>query len=140
MKFWMLFTALFCAAPAWADAVMPPPNSCPAGSTGVSSHGGPHCQPTTCESTAECTEGGTCGTQGLCIETREGSSMGGPFTFEAAVDVCFDASDCNEDAECVVADRCVKHSGCYCDATTFSAAGLVLGPLLLLTLATRRRK
>lgn len=41
----MAVVCLLLVAPrAWADAVPPPPDDCPAGTVGVTGHGGPHCE------------------------------------------------------------------------------------------------
>ncbi len=53
---------------AHADAVMPPPEECPDGTTPATGHCGPHCEPIACESTADCAAG-TCTSVAVCVET-----------------------------------------------------------------------
>ncbi|MEJ7733674.1 MAG: hypothetical protein WKG00_31325 [Polyangiaceae bacterium] len=59
----MLMAVLGLADTAAADAVMPPPDDCPSGERGVTSHGGPQCvkvEPTDCPSGWRGVQGGNC--------------------------------------------------------------------------------
>lgn len=127
-----------------ADAVEPPPASCPRGSTPVSSHGGPHCAPTACTTMADCSPETmrSCEPIGLCIEIRSGYAMGGPFTFDAVTGECTSPADCAGGSRCELASRCVDPGGSLwiaigggiC-AAFVALIGLVLA---VFTLASRR--
>lgn len=54
------------ASLAFADAVPPPPSSCPEGSQGATCHGGPHCAPRKCSADADCKTGEACEDRKLC--------------------------------------------------------------------------
>lgn len=54
------------ASLASADAVPPPPSSCPDGSQGATCHGGPHCAPRKCNTDADCKTGEACEDHKLC--------------------------------------------------------------------------
>ena len=55
---------------AQADAILPPPPSCPPGSRPASTHAGPHCAPATCQKADDCTGGQTCRGVRLCVSER----------------------------------------------------------------------
>ncbi|AKT43057.1 uncharacterized protein CMC5_072840 [Chondromyces crocatus] len=113
------------ATSAHADVVQAPPLDCPAGAVGRTSHRGPSCQPTTCETDTDCQQvksswlGATgpalvCREQGLCVERRTPSSQS-PYhrhppreqELLVAVSTCGSASSCPASATCEVAKRCV---------------------------------
>ena len=55
---------------AHADVLMGPPQDCPSGSRGASSHVGPTCAPVRCESDTDCTEGSGCVSASRCVVER----------------------------------------------------------------------
>ncbi|MEZ4323129.1 MAG: hypothetical protein R3F61_37025 [Myxococcota bacterium] len=129
---------------ALADVVGPPPDDCPPGASGTSSHGGPYCVPSTCDGT--CEEGGTCEPAGLCVleETRECGGMQDPenpctYLHREARGTCQTQDDCTGGTTCEIADRCVTAGPvCGCASTgALPTAVLLLG---LLPLAVRRAR
>jgi MYXO-CTERM domain-containing protein len=65
---WTLAAFVWLLAPAAAaDAVPPPPDSCPAGSAGDSCHGGEYCRASGCTSDSDCSGGMACRELELCI-------------------------------------------------------------------------
>jgi hypothetical protein len=130
-----------------ADAVGPPPLSCPRGSEPRSDHGGARCAPTTCASTADCRPAetmATCAPIGLCIETGTGYSRGGPFTFDVVTGACATQADCAGSARCELADRCAGPGGGFWIAVCGGVCAAVVALLGLLiatiTLASRRAR
>lgn len=105
---------LFAASLAHADAVGPDPTGCPPGSRGTSSHAGEWCEPTECDTRAECAEGERCETQGLCIEVQTRECGGNRpdtaepcfFDMRIAHGTCRDDDDCDV-GSCEIATRCV---------------------------------
>ncbi|MDQ3038047.1 MAG: MYXO-CTERM sorting domain-containing protein [Myxococcota bacterium] len=84
---------------ALADAVGPPPESCPPGSTPQSSHAGPLCVPLgECSSSTECSAGATCEAVSQCVETRDCGGLrppdSGPCTVDHVVGACGEGSTC----------------------------------------------
>ncbi|MGE0786932.1 MAG: MYXO-CTERM sorting domain-containing protein [Sandaracinaceae bacterium] len=51
-----------------ADAIGPPPTTCPPGSTGISCHGPETCEVTGCTGDGDCAANETCAARGLCVE------------------------------------------------------------------------
>lgn len=145
----VLIAALLAAAGVRADAVPPPPASCPPGSVPSTSHAGPHCRPAAeCMLSATCAAGQACETIGLCIE--EVPCGGRPLPIEAGVctephvlGTCSATSACGA-GRCELHDVCVPpssaRSGCACRAGRGGAvAGLAGLGLVLAALAARRR-
>jgi len=159
MKYIRLLTVLLMAIafikPAFADVVPPPKKSCPAGSTGASSHDGPYCAPATCKSSKECKIGYVCQDQPLCLKTviyrvREG---GARYEYIEATGICKDRSACNELSSCKTAKRCIpnkdsktedgiklQYSSCGCSQAQAGSAYPLLGIFSLLFLALFRKK
>jgi hypothetical protein len=115
----MLVVLWLATSLAHADALLPPPAECPAGSFGTSSHAGPWCMPTTCAAAADCERfrvrwGATerarfeCRPEALCIraETARGP-RGMSFPREVATASCTATRTCEGDIECTEATRCV---------------------------------
>lgn len=108
-----------------ADAVLPPPEDCPPGSIGQSSHNGPFCSVTTCSTDADCE--GKCSWRDrdrgrrlrcedsvpLCIEQREFSNWRRPQNSQTknivpvAVGSCDGSRACASPAVCETTKRCV---------------------------------
>ncbi|MEZ4442993.1 MAG: MYXO-CTERM sorting domain-containing protein [Polyangiaceae bacterium] len=73
-------------SPAWADAVPPPPDHCPKGQVGVTSHGGPRCVP---EAPDDCAPGYRGQVGGECILAK-----------------CSSHDQCQDGEECMRVDTC----------------------------------
>lgn len=164
----MVVAALLLSMSAYADAIGPPPEDCPSGSTGRSSHAGRWCKPLPCVNDT-CEADGTCETTGLCL--LEASDCGGgrrpdtapcTRTRREAVGLCRTDADCTE-GTCVVDAYCVASaerepapedpgapgapevpassgsSGCLCSSGTGASMVFLFG-LLPLTRARRRQR
>ena len=82
-------------ATARADVVMPPPKTCPAGTKPGTCHGGPHCKPEECSSSASCAPGQVCQGQKYCMQTINcGGGYGGPSYVDVARAACAGATPC----------------------------------------------
>lgn len=101
---------------AFADRVPAPPDDCPRGSEGRTSHSGRWCAPTTCEADADCrTEGTRCEELALCVEqesyvpggrTRDRTPRSRPVARGACLeDACPGAAECQTARRCVPADE-----------------------------------
>lgn len=115
------------ARAALADVVMGPPEDCPPGSSGRSSHRGPFCAPTTCETDADCERQMSyrdrdrgrkfeCKDQvSVCIEQKDFTSWrqrpspvdAGKTMLPVAVGACGRGATCAGTAVCETARRCV---------------------------------
>ncbi len=105
---------------AWADAIGMPPDDCPEGSVGRSSHCGEVCVPTHCDlSASQCrAEAPVCEAGvGVCVEKQlQDESCGrmptGPANPMVEVQIargsCKEPADCGPGQECIVIARCVK--------------------------------
>lgn len=110
-----------------ADAIDAPPDDCPRGSTGTSSHTDTYCMPSSCTASANCTAPSDIGTErelvctpsvGLCIETRTAMPGGrfpdgvvpSPITYDVAHGACTTDADCTTPAHCVVMSRCTPRT------------------------------
>jgi hypothetical protein len=147
----MLFFAVWAPGVALADAIDLPPDDCPAGSVGQSSHAGTWCEAQTCAPGATCEEG-TCQPHGLCVLTETRPCGGRPapgyenctFVAHEALGPCDSQDDCAR-GTCEVVDRCVKSSsfgascGCTQLPTNRLAFGLGVGALLALVGGRRWR-
>jgi MYXO-CTERM domain-containing protein len=117
-------SVLLLAKASLADAVMPPPEGCPPGSIGHSSHLGPFCAPTTCNTDDDCKNQGSwrdrdkgrtlvCeDRQALCIEQKDftrwrGRADAGKNLRPVAVAACDRGGVCASPAVCETARRCV---------------------------------
>lgn len=152
---------------AWADAVPPPPEGCPAGSLGNTGHLGPWCEPTTCVTDSDCPEPGTwraprsgeplvCREQSLCVERRALPGGSPPFRADTrgggerliAAGVCGGPQGCAAPARCETAKRCVvagaagtsRGCGCSMAADRPSAAWIAASTLLVVWSARRRNR
>lgn len=141
---------LLLSALAWADAIDMPPDDCPNGSQGSSSHCGTFCFPTVCDpaappstvgqpsSSLQCGEGESCEAQvGLCVEKSTGPATCGRMPEgidnpqverHDAKGTCSSNSDCESGQECLIAARCVKPSrlGAICPFAASVPLGLGL--------------
>lgn len=143
-------------ASARADAVAAPPDDCPVGALGETSHAGTWCAPTTCTSDATCEaqHGGwggevrtlVCRPAGLCVRSEQydpgGLRAEGEvvrLTRTVVEGACGGDADCTGSARCEVTPRCVSPSlpelvahraGCGCAIAPRSRS--VAGVLLLL--------
>lgn len=160
--------ALFVAPGARADAVPNPPDNCPNGAFGITSHAGTWCEATTCSPTNTCDTryGGDalkCETQGLCVRS-ESYTAGGrravdepplQLTRQVADATCTAGETCADGSRCVVAQRCVraslvdafnpKNAGCGCALAGSGQLSLglglaLLGAVALLGARLRRRR
>ena len=66
------------ASVARADAIGPPPSSCPPGGVPMSCHGGPYCSPETCASDADCAPGTLCRDVSVCVGSVVCAGLVGP--------------------------------------------------------------
>ena len=122
MRGLLITTLLAAGLAAWspvahADAIDMPPDDCPTGAVGVSSHDGAYCQPSTCDPKTACRDEGTlCQPDvGLCVEEQtvacggKRSDMDKPcsVTLRVAHGPCSRDSDCGE-GTCEFAPRCVR--------------------------------
>lgn len=141
---------------AYADAVMDPPEECPIGSEGMSSHYGEWCGEVPCDEADPCPEGSECISTSVCLDVITADcgglsdDTGEPCTFEVreVLGTCETDSDC-ERGTCVTANRCATDaqqeevdaeaacSGCSQGQQAGSIAGLfgLLGWMFL----SRRR-
>jgi MYXO-CTERM domain-containing protein len=84
---------------ALADVVSGPPEDCPAGTWGASSHWGPYCTPARCPDSGECDDGKDCQSLGFCRIDLGTTAV-------VAVDgYCSDAADCRS-------GTCESHEVC----------------------------
>lgn len=148
-----LFVALFVlgsSSLAHADAVDPPPASCPAGSTPGSSHSGPICHPSDdCTTDLSCTGTATCMAVMQCIEARACGGLrppdSGPCTIEHVVGPCGAGGACATGTTCEARSICStappsSSGGCACSAgARGSSFGGAVAALLVAALAVRRR-
>jgi hypothetical protein len=120
----LVVLVLFVPGLASADAIMGPPEDCPRGSRGESSHTDTICAPSTCVVDGDC--GGGTGTDalvcaanvGLCIESRTRMPGGlrppgveaTPVTYDVASTSCSTDADCAAGTHCVVASRCAQRT------------------------------
>ncbi len=108
------------AMPAAADLVPGPPKACPAGGMPATGHGGPFCRLTECKTAQDCldlaysiypkpdlSQFRCVDDVGVCVETRGGTSIRGPYTYEAVGGTCKTQADCKPSEPCRVARRCV---------------------------------
>ena len=155
----LLALALLLPCPAFADAIGPPPDTCPPGAVGESSHEGAWCQPSTCSTDGHCPDGSKCREGvGLCVSQQE-VPCGGLYppelepcttTLIEAHGSCTTDSDCTR-GTCQTAPRCVPDwnpvakvkKGCGCSVQPTGSglgAALLLGLGLALRLRLRRRR
>ena len=129
---------------AHADAIEGPPEDCPAGSTGTSSHTDTYCMPSSCPDDAFCTAPSDRGTErelfctanvGLCIESRTAMPGGRfpdgvaptPITYEVARAACTTDADCTAPAHCVVTSRCTPRTALQFVSGAFGCAATRAG-------------
>ena len=74
----------------WADMVQPPPENCPPGTHGASTHAGQYCMPRPCIGAGACGTGMTCGIRRLCVSERTYTNMTGSGTVNAVEGACDD--------------------------------------------------
>lgn len=141
-----LFALSLGAVGARADAIMEPPDDCPDGLQGGSSHGGPFCQVLACSEERyhpdDCPPGSHCERRRYCVRERTGYSIGGPFTETVAVRACAAVSDCDPGDRCEESDHCVPfaastHGRVRIAAVALAAVALVA--IVAVVYATRRR-
>lgn len=108
--------ALGAASPARADRVPSPPEDCPPGSRGHSSHTGRWCASQPCADDSACGHGLSCRPSALCIEDQPfvphsrrppPGEDPTPQTRAVAVAPCGADGSCPGEARCVRAERCV---------------------------------
>jgi len=152
----LLTLALLWPAAAVADVVMPPPERCPRGATGTTSHEGQWCAPTTCIDDGNCWQGRCTEAVGLCITSQQircggrgGWDPNCKVTKTVAHSACSTDSDCAT-GTCQVASRCTlswnplrgsRFDCAGCSAADMGGAGVVsLAVGLGLALLLRRRQ
>ncbi len=126
----LLFLFLFISPVAFADAVMEPPEDCPVGSEGISSHAGEWCEELTCDANSSCPEGTECLSISVCLDVYEEDcggmrpDTGEPCTFEVreVLGVCETDSDC-ERGTCVTDDRCASEDALESENSDGSCEG-----------------
>lgn len=131
-----------------ADAVDPPPASCPAGSRPTSSHAGPLCAPEPdCTASTACGAGASCMAVMQCVEQRACGGLrppdSGPCFVSNVVGPCRTDGTCAT-GTCTARNVCSSgssSSGCACSAAgtraPTSASMLALATLALLGAAVR---
>jgi hypothetical protein len=120
-----------------ADAVPPPPEDCPEGSRGETSHAGPSCVVAPCTPDT-CEAGKSCKPRGFCLIGTDLKVEGG---------TCEDTPDCTSPAVCRKVPVCVapeQDSGCACGEARGASTGAGLGAALAcaafaMVVARRRR-
>jgi uncharacterized protein (TIGR03382 family) len=151
----LLLIALLLPAVALADAVPGPPENCPRGATGTTSHEGTWCAPTTCASDTDCWEGRCTQDIGLCVTSQQipcggrgGWDPNCKVTQSIAHRTCRSDKDCAT-GTCEVASRCAmawnplrgRDVGCGgCSAAEAGLGGLLTLGGMLLGLLLRRRQ
>src|SRR5512141_1015376 len=86
----LAFTLLARSGAARADMVQPPPENCPPGTHGASTHAGQYCQPRPCSETGACAAGTICSVGHLCVSERKYTNMTGTGTVSAVEGSCED--------------------------------------------------
>jgi hypothetical protein len=127
------------ASEARADAVPPPPEDCPEGSRGETSHAGPSCVVVPCTSTSNlCEPGKSCKPRGFCLIGTDPKVEGG---------TCEDTPDCASPAVCRKVPVCAApeaDSGCACGEARGASTGAGLGAVALglgvVVMASARRR
>lgn len=151
-SFLALSLVLVATVTARADAVGPPPLSCPPGSTPSSSHSGPICFPSdACTTDSDCSTGATCMPVFQCVETRPCGGLtppdSGPCTLSNVVGACGTGNTCDV-GTCFTRHVCSSvplmgtSSGCACAVGARSAsasAALVVMAVLAMWVARRTR-
>ena len=124
MRSLFLFLFFFLSPVAFADAVMDPPEECPVGSEGVSSHAGEWCAEQTCDVDTTCPEGTECLSTSVCLDVYEEAcggmqiDTGEPCTIEVreVLGACETDDDCDR-GSCVTADRCASEDAIAAEGT-----------------------
>ena len=135
--------------PLWADAIPGPPENCPAGSRGTSSHCGEDCVPLPCSSDSDCKDKTICRKTRLCIRQAKCAVSSGRgagdepqkmISYEAVHGKCPAGDKCAQGA-CVEAKRCVhRFWSCQgCQLAGPNGAWPVFLALALLLVGVRRR-
>jgi hypothetical protein len=116
----LVTTAMATSGAARADEVMPPPQNCPPGAQGESSHQGEWCQPHRCTGEAQCRPGQVCREAGLCVQvttqTRGERWGGGEYTEERVMgtgtcDACAAPATCLTAKYCFASDAIPARPG-----------------------------
>jgi len=134
---------------AHADAIGMPPEDCPDGTRGQSSHCGLHCDAALCADDSECGDGELCVLMDLCVVELDCMSGGGPFTHESVEGHCGGGGSCDSgtcESLRVCSDPDAASAGCGCrmegspGAASAAGVGLIMASTLALLLASRRRR
>lgn len=104
-----LFSALLTGHAAWADAVPPPPASCPPGTVGFTNHVAQGCAPADCTSDASCSSGQVCAQYPLCVRRWVSHSFRGD-SYSAEVSGPCDQGKCPAGEGCEDKPHCVPSS------------------------------
>jgi hypothetical protein len=86
----LALTLFVCSGAAWADMVQPPPENCPPGTYGASTHAGQYCVPRPCVGAGGCATGTACAIKRLCFSERPYTNMTGSGTVNAIEGSCDD--------------------------------------------------
>jgi hypothetical protein len=133
----------------WSRACLGrPPESCPPGTKGEATRGGPLCAPLPpCADDAACGDGARCHDVGLCLATIDIASPDYTGKRIAARGVCGPNHECPEGSSCEVAPRCEAYPppkrACECARPGATAMdprpGMAFALVVALAVARRRR-
>ncbi|MBW2454601.1 MAG: hypothetical protein JRI68_08825 [Deltaproteobacteria bacterium] len=90
-----------------ADAVGPPPKTCPPGAWGQTTHYGPHCAPHTCTTDTECKTAQKCRPHALCVSEQTHEHWRGNTHVVRVTGDCAKGEACPEGSECRKASYCM---------------------------------
>ncbi|MBI4703966.1 MAG: hypothetical protein HY744_22895 [Deltaproteobacteria bacterium] len=115
-----------------ADAVGPPPESCPAGARGETCHGGSYCAPASCSDGSPCQDGAQCRAAELCvdkIDCRSGWTPpdAGPQYAATVAGSCAGGAACAK-GSCQSVKVCVSSAGAVGRTLVEQGCGCRVGP------------
>lgn len=129
-----LLTSLLASAEAAADAVPPPPASCPPGTRGFTNHAVQGCGPAECVDDAACKTGEACAVYPLCVrrsvhESFRGNSYSAEVSGPCNQGKCPDGEACEDKPHCVPKGFISPGAPTRSPAPAGSAAPGATGPL-----------
>ena len=143
MRVALLVLALLVPAVATADAIGPPPDSCPNGSVGVGSHCGAVCLPRSCGAADDepCEAGEVCREVRACIDTRSCAGAVSPAYLVDVMTARCDASERCDTGTCEAVHVCVAQSNpSNTEGGGCAGGGASPGSLVLAALAFVKRR